>query len=141
MNRAATIAAVAGLVLALVATGFLLFLPCAVKSVEGTTSLSTGETETKTETKTTCSSLLEANGAGILIFTLLPVMLAALALLFVAMSSRLGIWICTTVAFLLIGLSIFSIGAFYFPSLVAMALAAVLLPVRRGGPLEAEPTS
>lgn len=132
MNRAAMIAAVVSLLLALVAAGFLLFMPCSVKSIEGTTSLDTGETRTKT----TCKSLLESQGTGILVFTMLPVMLATLTLVFVAVRSRIGVWIATTAAFLLIGVSILSIGAFYFPSLVAMVLAAVLLTARRGGHLE-----
>lgn len=136
MNRPAMIAGAVSLLLAIAAAGFLLFLPCAVKSVKWT---STGGEQPKVEES--CSSLLESQGNGVVLFTMLPVALAALTLAFVALKSRVGAWISVALAFIYALISMASIGMFFFPSVVAMTVSASLLARRRGGPLETQPTS
>lgn len=122
VNRRMTLpvgAALAGVLMGVVAGLFLVFSP--VYQGVSETATSSGGVVSGTYSAT----LVEQNGAWVLLLLCLPVALAAIGLVGAARRRRLLVW---APAVVLLGFSVlagFSIGLFYVPAAAALLLAAV----------------
>jgi len=138
VNRRMTLpvgAALAGVLMGVVAGLFLVFSPV-YQGVSETATSSGGVVS-----GTYGATLLEQNGAWVLLLLCLPVTVAAIGLVGAARRNRLLVWAPAAV---LLGFSLlagFSIGLFYVPAAVALLLAAVT--VQRSGETRrrSDPTS
>ena len=116
---------------ALGASVMLLFLPIYTKQTTPAINAVTGEVTG--QAVTTTATLLEVNGARVIIPLLIPPLLAGLGLLAVLRARRfrpLFVWLA---AFLLAGFVLitgFSIGIFYVPAMILAMTAAIVTQMR-----------
>jgi cytochrome bd-type quinol oxidase subunit 2 len=113
-ERRARGAAAVAVVLAVVAGAWLIAWPCSYVGDDGTS--------------TTCSSLIDVNGAWVLALLVVPVAISLLAVLAVAARLRPAAWALAALLLIACGLAVFSIGIFYVPSAVALVVAAACTP-------------
>jgi len=87
-----------------------------------------------TVTTELCSSLVETNGAGVLVVLAFPVVFAAVALLGVRTRNRVTIWTSALLmgAFCVLGLA--TVGLFYLPALLLLVTTAAISPRRDNAP-------
>jgi hypothetical protein len=124
-GRFATQLAAAACALSLAAALFLALWP---ESYQGT-SVTTGGRVTETS-----ASLIEENGAEVLLWLLLPVaacLWALLASLSESTGAKVAMWLMGLLLLLFAWVSILSIGAFYLPAALALLVAALSATRRR----------
>jgi hypothetical protein len=108
------LAAVVASVFATIASVWLAVWPC---FYTGTTAGPTGES-------TTCSSLIAENGAWVISYLAIPIVLTVLGFLALVARLRPLMWALAILLFALCVLAAWSIGLFYLPSAVALLVAA-----------------
>ena len=124
-DRVASGLAGAALALALAAALFLALWP---GSYHGTTAGTGGQAVE------TSASLIEENGAQVLVWLLLPAAVclwAFLASLSGATAAKVAMWLMGLLLLLFAWVAILSIGAFYLPAALALLLAALAATRRR----------
>jgi hypothetical protein len=112
----------------LLALGAALFLALWPESYQGTSVTTDGRV---TETS---ASLIEENGAEVLLWLLLPeaaCLVALLASLSESTGAKVAMWLMGLLLLLFAWVSILSIGAFYLPAALALLLAALSATRRR----------
>jgi hypothetical protein len=116
--------------LATVTGGVLALLPCSYAGVSTRTSIGArGATQTVSRS---CQSLVDANGAGVLIALFVPTGLALIAALGFAARRRAVFITATVVLGVLCVLTGFSIGMFFFPTVAVLAIASATWSTRPG---------
>jgi len=124
-NKVCQVLAGASVLLALAAALFLALWP---ESYQGTSVTTDGRV---TETS---ASLIEENGAEVLLWLLLPeaaCLVALLASLSESTGAKVAMWLMGLLLLLFAWVSILSIGAFYLPAALALLLAALSATRRR----------
>ena len=107
-------AAVVAIILATIATVWLVVWPC----------FYTGATSDPSGESTTCSSLIAENGTWVLSYLAIPIILTVLAFLALVARLRAVMWTLAILLFALCILAAWSIGLFYVPSAVTILIAA-----------------
>jgi hypothetical protein len=117
--------------LAILTAGVVALLPCTYASQSSQTTIGPEGTTTQSVSNS-CRSLIEVNGIGTLIFLFVPAVLALVALLGFTLR-RKAVYIAATVVLgLLCIVTGFSIGLFFFPTLIMLIVASATWSTRPG---------